>query len=372
MGNGTNKAIKTTCTIGIVAEPYEEENASGLAYAILEQIQGLQTSDTRSEFIIYSTKPFKKDRLGAGSKNILIPKSFFGKNIWFWKQEKELLPGILIFNMPLLPFVLPKKIKTVPIFYELMYEAEGAGFLKGFLDIIRRIFVRMALDRAVKVVVPSQATYEDLQKKYLLSSDKIVLSAIGYRVFNGDPDKKVVPENPFFLYVGRIKDKKNVYRMVEAFCDFKDELKTNHVFLIAGKHGGVYTDKILALAEARGYKNDIRFLGYVTDSELQALYVHAQALVFCTIQEGFGMPVLEAMHIGTPVITSNKSSLFEIAHDAALCISPEDTRAIAQAMKDISSDRSLRDILVSKGKERASLYSWQKHTQHLKDILETL
>src|SRR3989338_2694543 len=123
--------------IGIIVEPYEEKNASGIALCILNQTKHFLMFDKDNEYLIYTSSPFKKERLSANAKNILIPRSFFGKNLWFLKNayfNKILIPDILIFNMPLLPLILPERVKTVPIFYEVVSEF-GSGAREKILNI---------------------------------------------------------------------------------------------------------------------------------------------------------------------------------------------------------------------------------------------
>jgi len=152
--------------IGVIVEPYEERNASGIAQCILKQAEGLMKLDNNNEYIIYTSKPFKQDRLSSGAKNILLSSSFLGKNFWFIKNSifnKSLMPDVLIFNMPLLPLVLPKHIKTIPIFYELIYKAPVGYSLKNkLLFAIQKAFVGRALKRAEHIITPSNATRGDV------------------------------------------------------------------------------------------------------------------------------------------------------------------------------------------------------------------
>jgi glycosyltransferase involved in cell wall biosynthesis len=373
MGNGTDQTIKAP-SVGIIVEPYEEENASGLSYATLRQAQGLQESFPDRDVIIYTTKRFAKNRLTHAGRWVRVPKSSFGKNAWF--VYKALIGSsdaadILLFPMPLLPLVLPGRIRTVPIFYELTFSADNISHFARFKQVLQRFLTTYALRRAAAIIVPSSATRDDVAAVYPEISDKVTVSHLGYRTI-GDVQDALADATPFFLYVGRVKFKKNVHTMLQAFCDFKDATKLPHRFLISGKHGGAYTNKLIAYAKERGYGDDVMLMGYLSAQALDTFYRHATALVFCTLQEGFGMPVLEAMSVGTPVVTSNTSSLAEVAGDAALTVAPMDVAAIAAALAHIAQDAALRAALSEKGKKRATLFSWGSHLRDIVAIINRI
>jgi len=363
--------------IGIIVEPYEERNASGIALCILNQAEGLMKLDVDNDYIIYTSKPFKKERLSGNAKNVLIPQSFLGKNFWFIKNyifNKKLIPDILVFNMPILPLVLPQKIKTVPVFYELVYEAPNAFNIKGEIAMaIQKFFVSPALRRAVRIITPSNATKNDILNNYNVDGAKIDNIYLGFQSLKrfDDPRNNDAPSYPYFLFVGKIKFKKNIHNIIDGFIRFKKN-DTLHKLYLAGDYGGDYYEELQNRVREAGVEDDVIFGGYKHNDEMYSLYKNASALVFCTLKEGFGMPVIEAMNLGVPVITSNMPPLNEVAGGAAILVDPKNTEEIAGAMGDVVSNDSLRKDLIEKGVEHAKNFSWEKHNDTFFEVINKI
>lgn len=362
--------------IGIIVEPYEEKNASGIAQCILKQAEGLLKLDNENEYIIYTSTPFKKERLLNNAKNILLPRSFMGKNFWFIKNSilnKNLIPDILVFNMPLLPLILPRRILAIPIFYELIYEAPiNLSFRDKILFAIQRFSTAIAIKRAIHIITPSYATRSDVLNNYKIEENKISVSYLGFQSFEAYTDSSLLSnlQRPYFLFVGKIKFKKNIHNIVRGFVKFKNKHKTQHKLYFAGVYGGKYFNDIKKYIIEEGFSNDVIFGGYVSNDDVYRLYKNTDALVFSTLKEGFGMPVIEAMDMFVPVITSNQPPLNEVAGGAALLVDPENTDDIADAMFKISTDRSLRKELIEKGEKNSKLFSWEKHIKELFNIVK--
>jgi len=363
--------ISNGMKVGIIVEPYEERNASGIAQCILKQAEGLLELDKEHEYIVYTSTPFKKERLPSGARNVILPRSFLGKNIWFIKNSifnKSLVSDVLIFNMPLLPLVLPKRIKAIPIFYELVYESPGGINLKNrILMALQKSMIATALSRAVHVLTPSEATRRDVLGKYKIEESKISVSYPGYQDFDTYTDSSPVEglNSPYFLFIGKIKFKKNTHNIVRGFVQFKNKYRTSHKLYLAGVYGGEYYEGIKKYIAEEGLDAEVIFGGFVSNDEVYRLYKNAEALVFCTLKEGFGMPVIEAMDLGIPVITSDQPPLNEVAGGAALLVDPENVDEIAGAMFKISNDSALRSSLIEKGREHARNFSWEKHIQEI-------
>ena len=164
------------------------------------------------------------------------------------------------------------------------------------------------------------------------------------------------PAHPYFLYVGNLEPRKNLERLIEAFGRLHGK---EHQLIIVGNRwyqGGVAERK----ARSLGLNGRVKFLGYVPRSDLPEIFSGATALVYPSLLEGFGLPIIEAMACGTPVITSNNSSMREVAGDAAALVDPRNVREIAEAMARVAEDSSLRAQLSQKGLKRASEFSWKK------------
>jgi glycosyltransferase involved in cell wall biosynthesis len=150
------------------------------------------------------------------------------------------------------------------------------------------------------------------------------------------------------------------------------ETHQDYSLIIAGKIGGEYAEEMQKLAETLGIAPRVRFLGYVTDGELAYLYSRAVALAFPSLVEGFGMPVLEAMERGLPVITSNAGALAEVAGGAAVLVDPYNPSDIARAMNLLVENPAVRQEYIEKGRRRAREFSWEKNSREFVELINTL
>ena len=222
-----------------------------------------------------------------------------------------------------------------------------------------RYYLPQVLDRAEHIICNSRATAKDISKFFSIPSQKITPIPLAY---NNDryqlldlPKTNNTP--PYFLYIGRQDPYKNLNRTIAALgkcCDRETQL------WLAGSLDPRYTPQLKARARELGLQKRVKFLGYVPEEELPIIIAKAIALVFPSLWEGFGLPVLEAMAMGTPVITSNLSSLPEVAGDAGILVDPYNTSAIAAAMDDFTKDSQLRSQLSQLSLQQANRFSWEK------------
>lgn len=233
-----------------------------------------------------------------------------------------------------------------------------------------RYVVPKILKEAVHIVANSYATARDLERFYNISSRKITPVPLAYdrETFKRyDPSDSQLEER-YFLYIGRQNAYKNLSRLIEAFSQISQS--TAAQLWLVGPSDQRYTAQLTAQAESLGVAASVRFLDYVAHAELPKLLNNAIALTFPSLWEGFGLPVLEAMACGTPVITSNLSSLPEVAGDVAILIDPYNVDELADAMRMVASDAQLRQQLKTAGIKRAQLFSWEKTGQQTVDILK--
>lgn len=175
--------------------------------------------------------------------------------------------------------------------------------------------------------------------------------------------------SPYFLYVGTLEPGKNVARLIRAFDAVADEFP-EHLLLMTGDRGWL-TEPIFQEAQRARHADRMKFLGHITDDAVVELMNHCAAFVFPSLYEGFGLPPLEAMSCGAPVITSRCSSLPEVTgEDAALLVNPESEHEIAAAMRAVVSDRDKADVLRGAGLERARRFSWEKTAQETWQVYE--
>lgn len=215
------------------------------------------------------------------------------------------------------------------------------------------------------ILTPSESTRRDVVR--LLSVDPARVRVIPYAAAGAFRPVESGRERlaavygvrpPYLLYVGTIEPRKNLARTLRAFARVSQAHPALR-FVVVGPLGWKYAE-ILREMERPELTGRVARLGYVPESDLPALYSHATAFVYPSLYEGFGLPVVEAMACGTPVITSNGSSMAEIGEDAALLVDPLDEGAIAQALERVASDTALREDLRGRGLARAALYSWRR------------
>jgi glycosyltransferase involved in cell wall biosynthesis len=178
--------------------------------------------------------------------------------------------------------------------------------------------------------------------------------------------------HPFILYVGAIHPRKNVRRLIEAYARLRQDPRIPHQLVVAGAQRWMAKDIISASGISTISNSDIIFTGKVTEAELVALYEKTEAFVYPSIYEGFGLPVLEAMSLGAPVVTSQGSSLSEVAGNAAVLADPTDAGSIANAIAEVLNSPTHREQLIQRGFERASLFSWKRTAEALLDVFDTV
>jgi glycosyltransferase involved in cell wall biosynthesis len=236
----------------------------------------------------------------------------------------------------------------------------------------------IATHRATRVLTVSEASKRDILEFFHVPERKIdvIPNAID-ECFNQVPAEEEVAmvreryqlDDPFVLYAGNIKPHKNLERLIEAFHTFRRRGFDDVKLLIIGDQISKYATLRHAVHRLKLHKY-VRFLGFVPDRTLAVLYRLAAVFVFPSLYEGFGLPPLEAMASGTPVITSNVSSLPEVVGDAALLIDPYDPEAIADAIRQVLSDSSLREDLRDRGFARARHFSWERSITRVREIYD--
>lgn len=225
---------------------------------------------------------------------------------------------------------------------------------------------------AAKIITISEFSKRAIIEAYHVPSERVVVAypALPDTVLiapMGDSEKTTALPKKYILTVGTLQPRKNFSRLIEAMAHIADP---DIELLIVGKRGWLY-DEILAAPQKFGVEKRVRFLDFVPDEALPSLYKHAQCFVLPSLYEGFGLPVLEAMAHGVPVVVSNGSSLPEIAGDAGIYVDPEDVSSIAEgitrALNEPASDRKAR---VQRGKKRVEGFTWESAATGVMNVLE--
>ncbi|HVN06470.1 MAG TPA: glycosyltransferase family 1 protein [Bryobacteraceae bacterium] len=284
--------------------------------------------------------------------------------LFLWR----LSPSVVHLPMNLVPlFMMVPYVVTVHDMASLLFD--GGSRLRTN---IRRFLLRRGLLRARRILAVSEATRRDVRDALGIPEDRIQLV---YNAPNPDffrpaqADRASILERyqidyPFLLYAGNIRPQKNIPRLVEAFAVARERLSRHPVYrdlhlIIIGDEISRYPSVRRAVIQTRVEKV-VRFLGFVPFDALRIFFESAALFVFPSLYEGFGLPPLEAMATGTPVVASNVSSLPEVVGDAALLVNPEKVFEIAEAILEGLLDDDLRAELIVKGKAQAARYSWDR------------
>lgn len=358
--------------IGIILHPYGEEKPGGLARIILEWTKALIEFAPQHEYIVFlKEKPVvAPDLPGNNWKIHMLGPGYF----WLDRLRRAPQADVYIFNTPILPlwYCPPRSIVIALDFAYKHFKPES------FKALLLRFFIgwyhARSLKKADRIVAISESTKRDAIKFFAVPEKKIAVVYPGFKKICESTEISIgVPER-FFLFVGVIKERKNVLNIVKAY----DQLRARHPdtdykFVIVGRGGGIYANRVKQYVRSRQLEDYVLFFGHVADGELSFLYKRAAAFVFPSFVEGFGFPILEAMHCGCPVITSNVSSTEELGRNgAALLVNPHKSAEIAQAMGQITADPKFRERLIEIGKKRTQEYSWEHAAREILSVISKL
>ena len=269
-----------------------------------------------------------------------------------------------------LPSLLPAQIARVVTIHDLVWKHAGETMrpLSRWLD---ATLMPEAVRLADRVITVSAHTAEDLIKEIPNAQGKVHSISLGASQLASATSRESLAslglDEPYFLFVGTLEPRKNLVRLLEAFSRLPDSLKQRAVLAIAGGlgWGSVNADMI---AEKFGIKDRVRILGYVSEEQLATLYTHALFLSMPSLYEGFGLPLLEAMSRGTPVLTSNCASMPEVAGDAGILIDPHDVNSISQGLSILLGNDMQRNVLACRAMANAERFSWDRAAEETLQI----
>jgi len=256
--------------------------------------------------------------------------------------------------------IFPKKIITVHDIRQRVFPEFNIETLLSYL------FLQSSLKSADKIIAVSNSTKNDLINYFHVPANKIqvIYEAADqkFRQLNHDEinfvKQKYGLNFPFILYVGNLSKHKNIPNLIKALYNIK-QMDCPHKLVIAGKKKWKY-EEIFDVIDKLGLHDEVIFTGYVPEEDLPGLYNAATLFVYPSLYEGFGLPPLEAMACGCPVITSNTSSLPEVVGDAGIMVDPHDVDELSNVMMKVLSDNILRKELITKGLNRSKMFSWEK------------
>lgn len=264
-------------------------------------------------------------------------------------------------------------IPVVVTIHDLAYYYYPDEFLKKDLYKLKN-WTAYAVNKAVKIIAVSKTTKKDILRHYSITDERVSVVYNGYEketqgspILLSDIDS-TLQSKLYFLYVGTLQPRKNILTFMHAFKTFVTK-HPEYKLVIAGKKGWMYQD-VFELRSDLDLRDQIVFTGFVSDNAVNTLYANAQAFVMPSRYEGFGIPILEAMAHGCPVISSTSSSLPEIGGDACFYFDPDNTDELAEKMEFIITDSDQRQVLIEKGKKRITNFSWEACASETLKILE--
>ena len=352
-------------------------NDFGVGTYIRNIVRVLGEIDTEDEFfLVGSPERFRYiDQLPANF--VLLPHTGNTDSPRDWMEIRRLVKrtGADLVHLPHLfghPVPLPcPYVVTVHDLLTYFYPGTNGS---AWRRVVHHYFTRRALTGAARILAVSKFTANDVVRMFGIPQRKVevIYNAIDHRFSLGhanEADRQLIAEryqvnHPFVLYAGNIQGHKNVCRIIEAFSALKSELAKDNQFpnlklIIIGDELSKHPDLRRTVVRS-AMQNDVRFLGFVPIDVLRIFYDAAKVFVFPSLYEGFGLPPLEAMAHGTPVVTSNVSSLPEVVGNAAVLVNPENVFEITRAVHRVLVDPVLREQMKARGYEQVKRFSWEE------------
>ena len=333
-----------------------------------------------SFYFIFDRKPSADFIFGDNVQPVVLwPKTRHIYLFPFWyqiilkKALRRLNPDVFVATDGMFP--LRSNINTLAVIHDLNFEHYPETLPKNVLNYYLKYFPQFA-KKATRIATVSEFSKNDIVNTYHIKEDKIDV------VYNGANSKfqpisfeeklKVkttyTQQQNYFLFVGTLHPRKNILRLLMAFNQFKTVTKSKMKLVLAGKKMW-WTTEINAFFEQMEVKSDVVFTGRLSEQELIKITAAAYAITYVSIFEGFGIPLVEAMQCGVPVITSNVTSMPEVVEDAGLLVNPFSEEEITQAMIRLAADENLRKELMLKSIQQATKFSWEKSAQLLMDAI---
>ncbi len=377
--------------IGVEATVLTRAKKTGVDYFTRGLVQAVSSAMPEDQFDLgYFGKPGVD--LGVHNPNINLRPIMLPRKIYqgFYRYLKGLPYDVLtrtqddVFFFPdfvALPLANPRT-KRVVLVHDLSYIDTPQYFTDRARDYLVR-FVPKAVHSCDHIIANSAFTKKRIMEEYGIADKKIsiIFPAIDHRRFKPAEKTAVTAvkakygiEGDYILFVGTLTDRKNVTGLMKAYAALQPDLREKTTLVLAG--GDVWTNlkdaAIEQLLAKLSTSNRIVRTGYFEEDELPALYSGASVFVYPSFYEGFGMPVVEAMACGTPVITSDTSSLPEAGGKAALYVNPKQPEMITEALRMILTDTTLARALRAKGIEQAGNFTWETAGKQLKQVFEAL
>jgi glycosyltransferase involved in cell wall biosynthesis len=359
----------------------------GMATYIRNVVRTLGRIDQQNEYVLVGS-PARFDMLGPLPPNFRFlplqkPETSFANYLEMHRVFHAQAPDLIhVPNTPYRPlFSRTPFVVTVHDLLDYMYRSRTNNVLRRS---VHSYLTREVMQHAARIFAVSQFTKRDVSRYFQVDPGKIevVYNALDERFTRGHatPQEQAIVRGryqidaPFILYAGRISPHKNVARIIEAFSALKAELAKEGAFpdlklIIIGDEVSKNPDIRRAVIRS-GIQHDVRFLGFVPIDTLRVFYDMAKVFLFPSLYEGFGLPPLEAMAHGTPVVASNSSSLPEVVGNAAVQVNPENIFEISRALLRVLTDQPLRERMKAAGVEQAKQFSWETSVRRMLEVYQ--
>jgi len=362
--------------IGIDARPLSYPQLTGIGVYLNSLLQAIQELDQENQYYLISNGAIHFEVVNPRWKKLegRLPQRKIG-TLWMQVFVPRLASTLKLdlFWGPRhqLPLFMPKEIKTVLTVHDIVHLLFPRTMSLPNL-VAERLLMQRSIRRADYVMADSQSTASGIQEHYQVRPTKIGVvypggPTVSEQMHSPVSDDEKLP-GKYFLFVGTLEPRKNLRAILGAFALLDTEREDVHIVVVGNI--GWKTKDVMSLLKAHRYRSRIHFTGYVDAARLSFIYRNALCLLYPSLYEGFGFPILEAMTYGVPVITSNVSSMPEVAGDAALLVDPNDINELANAMNMILSNGNLRDLMVFKGYKRLKEFSWMRCAEEVLDIFK--
>ncbi len=366
--------------IGIEAQRIFRKNKHGMDYVVLQEIKELQQFDTHNEYFVFVAPG--EDRCLEDSKNVHIIE--IGGNIYpIWEQitlpkaVSELKLDLLHCTSNTAPIrcSVPLVLTLHDIIFMEPRDKSNKSLYQNMGWLYRRLVVPRILKKCKYIITVSDFERNNIITKLGIPSERMVMIYNGYNEWFKplkDLDmkyRKYIKEPGYFFFLGNTDPKKNTERTLIAYSKYLELSKVKRKLLMADLDKS-YLDDIIVKNHIENIYPNIQMPGYIVNSDLPYIYNNAFAFLYTSLRESFGIPLLEAMACGTPVITSNTSSMPEIGGRNAILINPENPGEIAQMMIKLEKDRDFYDQQKELGIKRAKLFSWRQTAEQLLEVYE--
>lgn len=359
--------------------PNRQEGISRFAFEILSRIA---EAHPEVKFTYFFDRPYDPAYLTSDniSAEVLFPPARHPLlwHAWFHFQLRRRLSSLSpdVFYSPEFYLSLNSHIPEIATFHDLAYE-HFPDDLHGWAGRYVKKHSPKYAAHAKEIVTVSEFTRQDLNRLYGIPEEKIhvVYNSAGEQFFPIEAGRKQTIREKFsggkryLHFVGTIQPRKNLENLLRAFDLFKQSSGSEVKLLLVGRPGWKY-QAAMETYEGMKHKADVVFTGFVSDEELNDVYAASEGLVYVPWLEGFGIPIVEAFQAEVPVITSNTSSLPEVAGSAALLVDPGNPDQIAGAIGDLMNSAELRQSLIAKGRIQKELFAWEQSAEKLWSVLE--